>query len=56
MAILEVHELGHYFTARRRGMRVTPPYFIPVFFVRGRLEPPSRSGRPPLEAGALAGA
>lgn len=30
LAILGVHELGHYITARRRGMRVTPPYFIPV--------------------------
>jgi membrane-associated protease RseP (regulator of RpoE activity) len=30
MAILSVHELGHYFTARRHGILVTPPYFIPV--------------------------
>jgi membrane-associated protease RseP (regulator of RpoE activity) len=30
LAILGVHELGHYFMARRHGIRVTPPYFIPV--------------------------
>ena len=30
MAILGVHELGHYFTARKHGMRVTPPYFIQI--------------------------
>jgi membrane-associated protease RseP (regulator of RpoE activity) len=35
LAILGVHELGHYFTARRHGMRVTPPYFIPVPFALG---------------------
>ena len=30
LAILGVHELGHYFMARRYGVDVTPPYFIPV--------------------------
>lgn len=35
LAILGVHELGHYFMARRRGIRVTPPYFIPVPFALG---------------------
>lgn len=30
LAILGVHELGHYFTAKRHGISVTPPYFIPV--------------------------
>lgn len=35
LAILGVHELGHYFTARRHQMKVTPPYFIPVPFALG---------------------
>jgi len=35
LAILGVHELGHYFVARRNGIRVTPPYFIPVPFALG---------------------
>lgn len=35
LAILGVHELGHYFTARRHHMNVTPPYFIPVPFALG---------------------
>ena len=30
LAILGVHELGHFFMARRHGIHVTPPYFIPV--------------------------
>lgn len=29
MGILLAHELGHYLTARRYGIRVTPPFFIP---------------------------
>jgi Zn-dependent protease len=35
LAILGVHELGHYFTARHHGMNVTPPFFIPVPFALG---------------------
>jgi membrane-associated protease RseP (regulator of RpoE activity) len=30
LAILGVHEFGHYFMARRHGVDVTLPYFIPV--------------------------
>ncbi len=30
LGILLVHELGHYFVARRYAIDVTPPYFIPV--------------------------
>jgi Zn-dependent protease len=35
LAILGLHELGHYFTARHYQIRVTPPYFIPVPFALG---------------------
>jgi membrane-associated protease RseP (regulator of RpoE activity) len=35
LAILGVHELGHYFIAKQHGIRVTPPYFIPVPFALG---------------------
>jgi membrane-associated protease RseP (regulator of RpoE activity) len=35
LLILGVHELGHFFMARRYGMDVTPPYFIPVPFGLG---------------------
>lgn len=30
MAILVSHEMGHYLTARKYGLVVTPPYFIPA--------------------------
>lgn len=30
MCILFGHEMGHYLVARRRGMNVSPPYFIPA--------------------------
>lgn len=35
LAILGVHELGHYLAARRHDIRVTPPFFIPVPFALG---------------------
>ncbi|HEY2586762.1 MAG TPA: site-2 protease family protein, partial [Tepidisphaeraceae bacterium] len=35
IAILGIHELGHYFTAKYHGMDVTPPFFIPVPFALG---------------------
>ena len=35
LLILGVHELGHYFTAKRHEINVTPPFFIPVPFALG---------------------
>jgi membrane-associated protease RseP (regulator of RpoE activity) len=31
LGVLTVHEFGHYFTARRYGVRATLPYYIPFF-------------------------
>jgi Zn-dependent protease len=30
LAVLLAHEMGHYLVARRHGMNVSPPYFIPA--------------------------
>jgi len=35
MAILGIHELGHYFASSRRHIRVTLPYFIPAPSILG---------------------
>lgn len=32
MGILGIHELAHYFTGKKWGIEVTPPYFIPAPF------------------------
>ena len=35
LLILGAHELGHYFTAKAHGIRVSPPFFIPIPFGLG---------------------
>lgn len=35
LAILGLHELGHYFVARYHRINVSPPYFVPVPFALG---------------------
>lgn len=53
LAILGVHELGHFFAARRHGMNVTPPYFIPVPFALGTFGAFIRMRSPPEDRRSL---
>lgn len=53
LAILGVHELGHFFAARRHGMNVTPPYFIPVPFALGTFGAFIRMRSPPEDRCSL---
>ena len=53
LAILGLHELGHYFAARRHGMDVTPPYFIPVPFALGTFGAFIKMKSPPENRRAL---
>lgn len=61
MSILLAHEMGHYVTARRHGVRVTLPFFlpgIPVLFSPGtfgafiRIQSPPQSRRVLFDVGA----
>ena len=64
MLVLGVHEMGHYLTARRHGIKASLPYFIPIPFALGTfgafisLPPLVRSRRQLFDvgvAGPLAG-
>lgn len=58
LSILFVHEMGHYITARRSGVEVTLPYFIPAPTLLGtfgafiRMRPPIRDRGALLMIGA----
>jgi membrane-associated protease RseP (regulator of RpoE activity) len=53
LLILGVHELGHFFMARRHGMDVTPPYFVPVPFGLGTFGAFIQMRSPPANRKAL---
>ncbi|MDB6121750.1 MAG: Peptidase, partial [Pedosphaera sp.] len=53
LAILGLHELGHFFAARRHGMNVTPPYFIPAPFALGTFGAFIKMRSPPEDRHAL---
>ncbi|MBV9298783.1 MAG: site-2 protease family protein [Verrucomicrobia bacterium] len=53
LLILGVHELGHFFMARRHAMDVTPPYFIPVPFGLGTFGAFIQMRSPPANRNAL---
>jgi membrane-associated protease RseP (regulator of RpoE activity) len=53
LLILGVHELGHFFMARRHAMDVTPPYFIPVPFGLGTFGAFIQMRSPPADRKAL---
>jgi membrane-associated protease RseP (regulator of RpoE activity) len=53
LLILGVHELGHFFMARRHAMDVTPPYFIPVPFGLGTFGAFIQMRSPPASRKAL---
>jgi Zn-dependent protease len=53
LLILGVHELGHFFVARRHAIDVTPPYFIPVPFGLGTFGAFIQMRSPPANRKAL---
>ncbi len=59
VAILGAHEMGHYLTARRYGLRTSPPMFIPFTAPLGtlgafiRLEPQQMSSRAMMRMAAF---